>query len=58
MRGSAHVLSSCWQNNLVSPTSIGVVVVDHGQGGEGVGRTCPLVVCGTAVVDPLEELVL
>ena len=57
MRGSAHVLSSCWQNNLVSPTSIGVVD-DHGQGGEGVGRMCPLVVCGATVVDPLEELVL
>ena len=26
--------------------------------GEGVGRTCPLVVCGATVVDPLEELVL
>ena len=56
--GYLNVLSSCWQNNLVSPTSIGVVVVDHGQGGEGVGRMCPLVVCGATVVDPLEELVL
>ena len=55
--GYLNVLSSCWQNNLVSPTSIGDVV-DHGQGGERVGRMCPLVVCGATVVDPLEELVL
>ena len=55
--GYLNVFSSCWQNNLVSPTSIDVVV-DHGQGGEGVGRMCPLVVCGATVVDPLEELVL